>query len=154
MNQDAKAYPKVEIEVVCFECRKPIYFRDDLHFIPRGSPNYVPIHVECYGEALKRNRHLVQPLSMEALKNADKIARIASWFVFLITALFIAVSLTVWMTTEDTSQLLSGLIVLISLSIFLRWGWRVKHKRYVKLWNEYGRHLPEKRNSHKEKINV
>lgn len=154
MNQDAKAYPKAETEVVCFECRKPIYFRDDLHFIPRGSPNYVPIHLGCYMKAWERNRHLTTPLSIEDVQSEVKTARTASRIVFFITFFLMVISLIVWIETETIPPFLSAVVVFFSLSIFLKRGWRVKHKRYVKLWNEYGRHLPEKRNSHKEKINV
>lgn len=153
-----KAYPKSEKEVVCFECGKPILYRDDLYFVANkskmSSGEYVPIHLDCYGQTLKRNINAAKPFNLEIQKSQNQKLRKKRKVVYWIAVFLVPLIFVLGFASASLTELMGPMIAFLLPLFFLTWAEKSGYKYYNKLWKEYGRHLPKRKPEQKEKIKV
>jgi len=139
-----KAYPKSEKEVVCFECKKPILSRDDLFIThQKGSHSkydYIPVHMDCYGRVLKRNRKISKPFSSVDDTRISKILRKVAIPTFFIGIALFYTSTFLNEFRNSLGATLGSFMTTYALTTFVLSF--LQGKKYKYIWNEFEQHLP------------
>lgn len=139
-----KAYPKSEKEVICFECAKSIHSRNDLFVTyQKGSPykyDYIPVHVDCYGRVLKRNRKTSKPFSPVDEIRTSKILRKMAIPIFFFGVVLLYASA---FTDEFRNSFAANIGLFMASYALATFGLSFyKGKRYKYIWQAFEGYLP------------